>query len=362
MKLFTPTRLAGLELSNRIVMAPMTRSRAEHDNAPTAMHATYYGQRASAGLIITEGTAPSPNGLGYPRIPGLYAAGQLAGWRRVTEAVHTQGGRIFVQLMHVGRVAHQANLPAGAEVVAPSAVELPGEMYTDSLGMQPHTPARAMASGDIQHALSEFVESARHAIEAGFDGVEIHGANGYLVEQFIHPHTNRRSDDYGGTLEKRCRFALEVAEKIAAAIGPERVGIRLSPYGTFNDMPDYDAIDETYHYLAERLSALGIAYLHLCDMSGMGGPAIPLELKEAIRSRFSGSLILCGGYDRKRAETVIESGLADLIAFGRPFISNPDLVARMENDWPLTEPDMATFYTPGEAGFSDYPPHAPLNH
>ena len=212
-----------------------------------------------------------------------------------------------------------------------------------------------MTPRDIEQAQEEFVQAARNAIDSGFDGVEIHGANGYLVEQFIHPHTNRRSDDYGGNMEKRCRFVLEIAAKVCDAIGKDRVGVRLSPYGTFNDMPHYPEIDETYSWLAGQLNSTGICYIHLCDKSGMGGPAIPEPLKKGIRDRFGGSLILCGGYDRITAERVIESGLTDLVAFGRPFISNPDLVARMRNDWPLAEPDMDTFYTPGEKGYVDYP-------
>lgn len=355
MKLFEPTELAGLPLANRVVMAPMTRSRAVENNTPNALMATYYAQRASAGLIITEGTAPSPNGLGYPRIPGIFNREQVEGWRLVTDAVHEKGGRIFVQLMHVGRVAHQANLPEGAEVIAPSSVELPGEMYTDALGMQPHTPAREMTEEDIHSTQQEYVQAARNAMEAGFDGVELHAANGYLMEQFIHPHTNRRSDRYGGSIENRCRFVVETARMVADAIGKNRVGIRLSPHGTFNDMPPYDEIDETYAHLARELNAIGIAYIHLCDASGMGGPAIPRPTIEAIRAEFQGALILCGNYDKACAEEAIESGLADLIAFGRPFVSNPDLVERMKNDIELTPPDFDTFYTPGEKGYTDYP-------
>jgi len=336
----------------------MTRSRADHENVLGALAAAYYEQRAAAGLIVTEGTSPSPNGLGYPRIPGIFSQKQIHGWQGVTQAVHARGSRIFVQLMHVGRVAHQDNLPEGAEVVAPSAVEIPGEMYTDSQGMQPHTPARAMTLEDIAQAQEEFVQAARNAVDAGFDGVEIHGANGYLVEQFIHPHANCRMDDYGGNIEKRCRFVLEIAEKICDAIGKGRVGIRFSPYGTFNDMPHYPEIDKTYTWLAEKLDSMGICYIHLCDMSGMGGPEIPQMLKEQIRSVFSGILILCGGYDKTKAEAVIDSGLADLVAFARPFISNPDFVARLRNDWPLADADMDTFYTPGEKGYTDYPAYA----
>lgn len=355
MTLFKPMTLVGLSLRNHIIMAPMTRSRVLHDSAPSELNAEYYRQRAGAGLIITEGTAPSPNGLGYPRIPGLFNNKQINGWQQVTRAIHDQLGRIFVQLMHVGRVAHRANLPEGAEVVAPSAVELPGEMYTDSLGLQPHTPARAMETSDIAQAREEFVQAARNAITAGFDGIELHAANGYLVEQFIHPHTNRRDDEYGRSIENRCRFALEIMEGIAGAIGKERIGIRLSPYGVFNDMPHYPDIKASYRYLAGELDRLGIAYIHLVDHTAMGAPAVPMAIKQTIRRLFSGKLILCGGYDKQRAEQDLRTGLADLIAFGRPFIANPDLVERLRRDKPLTEPDPNTFYTLGEEGYTSYP-------
>ncbi|MEJ2309842.1 MAG: alkene reductase [Gammaproteobacteria bacterium] len=360
MKLFEPLQLGNMHLNNRIVMAPLTRSRADaKTNAPGELAATYYGQRASAGLIIAEGTSPSPNGVGYPRIPGIYSQAQIDGWSRVAEAVHAAGGNLFVQLMHCGRVAHEANLPQGAEVIAPSAVELPGEMYTDAYGLQPHTPARAMTLEDIHRTAAEYVQAARNAVEAGCDGVEIHAANGYLLEQFIHPHTNRRDDDYGGSIEKRCRYVLEVVQQCCDAIGRERVGIRLSPHGTFNDMPVYDAIDETYLYLAKELEKIGLLYIHLADMSGMGGPAIPRALKETMSNSFGGDVILCGDYDKARAEEDLELEIADLIAFGRPFISNPDFVERLRNDWPLAAPDMETFYTPGEKGYSDYPVYTP---
>jgi N-ethylmaleimide reductase len=356
MKLFEPLHLGNMHLKNRIVMAPLTRSRADAEtNAPGALQATYYGQRASAGLIIAEGTSPSPNGIGYPRIPGIYSQVQVDGWRQVASSVHENGGHLFVQLMHCGRVAHQANLPEGAEVIAPSAVELPGEMYTDSQGMQPHTPARAMTLEDIADTAGEYVQAARNAVDAGCDGVEIHAANGYLLEQFIHPHTNRRDDAYGGSLESRCRFVLEVVQQCCDAIGKERVGIRLSPYGTFNDMPHYDDIDAAYLYLAKELEKIGLLYIHLADMSGMGGPAIPRSLKEAMSNSFGGDVILCGDYDKARAEEELKLEIADLIAFGRPFIGNPDFVERLRNDWPLAEADMETFYTPGEKGYSDYP-------
>jgi N-ethylmaleimide reductase len=234
MDLFSPFELGSIQLANRVVMAPMTRSRAL-GNLPNDLMADYYRQRATAGLIITEGTAPSPNGLGYPRIPGLFSAEQVEGWRKVTEAVHGAGGKIVAQLMHVGRVAHPLNLPEGGEIIAPSAIAAAGEMYTDQEAMQPHPTPREMTEVDIAAAREEFVQAARNAIEAGFDGVELHGANGYLLEQFLSPHTNRRTDAYGGSVAKRGRFVAEAAEAVAAAIGAEKVGLRLSPHSLFND-------------------------------------------------------------------------------------------------------------------------------
>ncbi|MDG5978031.1 NADH:flavin oxidoreductase/NADH oxidase, partial [Hydrogenophaga taeniospiralis CCUG 15921] len=237
--LFTTHSAPSLQLRNRIVMAPMTRSRAVDHNTPNALMAEYYGQRASAGLIVTEGTSPSPNGLGYARIPGLFTEAHVQGWKLVTDAVHAKGGKIFVQLMHTGRVAHVANLPAGAQVLAPTAEVCPGEMFTDTQGMQPHSAPRAMTADDIAHAVAEYARSAQLAIEAGFDGVELHAANGYLIEQFLNANVNHRSDGYGGSIEGRNRFALEVARATVAAIGADRVGIRLSPYGVFNGMGGY---------------------------------------------------------------------------------------------------------------------------
>lgn len=258
--LFQPYASAALQLKNRVVMAPLTRSRAVETNTPNALMAQYYEQRAGAGLIITEGIAPSPNGLGYPRIPGLFNDAQVAGWRRVTEAVHRHGARMFAQLMHTGRVAHVANLPAGAEVLSPTAAILPGQMYTDAHGLQPHSPPRAMDARDIRQAIGEFADAARRAVAAGFDGVELHGANGYLLEQFLNANVNTRTDDYGGSAEKRNRLVLEVARAVVAAIGAQRVGIRLSPYGTSQGTGAFDGIEPQYLALARELSALGLAY------------------------------------------------------------------------------------------------------
>lgn len=353
--LFEPLKSPSLQLRNRCVMAPMTRSRAVEANTPNALMAEYYGQRASAGLIITEGTSPSPNGLGYPRIPGLFNEAQVRGWKGVTDAVHAQGGKIFVQLMHTGRVTQVANLPAGAEVLGPCADVCPGEMYTDSKGMQPHSAPRAMTESDIAAAVEEYAQSARRALDAGFDGVELHAANGYLIEQFLNANVNRRTDAYGAGIAGRNRFALAVARAAAAAIGSERVGIRLSPHGVFNGTGAYPDVDAQYLALVEELSALGLLYVHLLDHSALGAPPVPAELKERLRSSFKGLFILAGGFDHASAERALAEKRADLIAFGRPFLANPDLVERMRKDASLNAPDMASFYTPGAKGYTDYP-------
>ncbi|MBL9108134.1 MAG: alkene reductase [Myxococcales bacterium] len=352
--LFDSTTLAGLSLKNRFVMAPMTRSRAE-GNVPNALMAEYYAQRAGAGLIVTEGTSPSPNGLGYSRIPGLFSAAQVEGWKLVTKAVHDKGGAIFAQLMHTGRVGHVANLPAGAEVVGPTAVACPGDMYTDAEGPKPHSAPRAMTEADIAKAVAEHVTAAKNAVAAGFDGVEIHGANGYLVEQFLNANVNTRTDGYGGSAENRNRFALEIVRAVADAIGKNKVGIRISPHGAFNATGSFDGVDAQYLALAKELSKLGIAYLHFVDHSSMGAPPVPAELKRGVREAFAGAFVLSGGYDAARAEADLVEKRGDLVAFGRPFLANPDLVARFAKGAPLNDVDMATFYTPGPKGYTDYP-------
>lgn len=354
-KLFAPTKLGNIDLKNRIVMSPMTRSRAI-GNVPNELMVKYYSQRASAGLIITEGTAPSPNGLGYSRIPGCFSKQQVEGWKKVTSAVHLAEGKIFIQLMHTGRISHTLNLPEGSKIIAPSAVKASGQMWTDSEQLQDFPVPKQMDDEDILLTLTEYVAASIHAIDAGFDGVELHGANGYLLEEFLSPISNIRTDKYGGSIENRCRFVLEVVKGVAEAIGKEKTGIRLSPYGVASDMPHYPEISDTYTYLSEELNKLGIAYLHLVDHSSMGSPVVPSEIKGIIRTRFKNSLILSGGYDKERAEADIESGKADLIAFGRPFINNPDLVERLKNDCPLSKTlNMDLFYTPGEKGYTDYP-------
>jgi len=346
--------LGPLILQNHLAMAPMTRSRAT-DNIPTALMVEYYGQRATAGLLITEGTSPSPNGLGYPRIPGIFSPVQVEGWKRITDAVHAKGAKMFVQLMHCGRIAHPLNLPTGAHILAPSAVAADGEMYTDAEGMKPHPAPQSMTEADIRTTIAEFAQAAKNAVAAGFDGIELHGANGYLLEQFLRPNTNQRTDGYGGPIEKRARFVLEVAEATIAAIGKDKVGIRLSPFGVFNDMPLYDSMEADYTCLAQRLNTLELLYIHLVDHSPMGAPPVPDSIKATFRKRFQRTLILSGGYDAARAESDLSAGKCDLIAVGRPFLANPDLVARWRTGAAVNAPDMATFYTPGPKGYTDYP-------
>jgi N-ethylmaleimide reductase len=359
MKLFSELQLGPITLKNRVVMAPMTRCRAP-GNLANELMASYYEQRAAAGLIITEGTSPSPHGLGYARIPGIFSPEQTAAWQQVTDGVHAEGGKIYIQLMHAGRVGSVLNLPPGAELLAPSAVAFSGMMWTDSQGEQPCGMPREMTTDDIGRAVSEYVQAARNAVAAGFDGVELHGANGYLITQFLDPGSNRRTDVYGGDGGHRNRFALEVAQAVTAAIGPERVGIRLSPYGVFNDMSGaYDGIEAQYAALATALGTLQLAYVHLVDHSAMGAPQPAAETVTLICSSFrqagGRNVILSGGYDRDRAEADLAGGAADLIAFGRPFIANPDLVERLKSGVPLAEADQATFYSPGPAGYIDYP-------
>jgi len=352
--LFSEYELGDIVLRNRIVMAPMTRSRCE-GNVPGAVVATYYGQRAEAGLIVTEGTSPSPNGVGYPRIPGIYSDAQVEGWRPVADAVHRRGGRIFMQLMHTGRIGHPLNLPEGARILAPSPVQASKEMHTDSRGPQPVPVPEEMSEADISAAVEEYARACENAVRAGCDGVELHGANGYLIDQFLNTASNRRTDRFGKTPEGRSRFALLVAEAAVDAIGPARVGIRLSPGGGFNGMAtDEDAFD-VYSHLARELSELGLAYIHLVDHSTLGAPAPSPDVVAEIRRRFEGTLILSGGFDGERAERTLSGKACELVAFGRPFISNPSLPSKLKRGEALAAPDFDTFYTPGEKGYTDYP-------
>jgi len=348
--LFTPFSLGSSSLANRVVMAPMTRCRAI-GNVPNENMAKYYGLRAAAGLIITEGTAPSPNGLGYARIPGCYTKEQAAAWSGVTSAVHEKGGHVFLQLMHTGRISHPLNMPEGSRIVAPSAIAAPGMMYTDQQGPQPHPVPEAMTEADIQQAIQEFAAAAALAIEAGFDGVELHGANGYLIEQFLNLAANQRTDAWGKTVEGRARFALEVTSAVVAKIGKSKVGIRLSPYGANGGLTPDAETDALYTYLAEKLAALGIAYVHIVDHSAMGAPPVKAELTAAIRKTFTGAYVLSGGYDRARADADLTENKGDLVAFGRPFLKNPSLVQLLETNSELVPADMAVAFTPDLKGY-----------
>lgn len=352
--LFEPFSLRTLPLRNRMVMAPMTRNRAL-GNQPNALMAEYYAQRATIGLLITEGTSPSPDGLGYARIPGLFTQEHVAGWRLTTNAVHARGGRIFVQLMHTGRASHVDNLPPGARIVSSVATPLGADIYTDTHGNQKASSPHALTAEEIAATVAEYAHSATLAIEAGFDGIELHGANGYLIEQFLNANLNTRTDGYGGSAAARNRFAVEIARATVAAIGADRVAIRLSPYGAFNEMGAFDEVEPQYLALARELGTMGLVYLHLVDHSSMGAPAVPVAFKTASRQAFGGTFIASGGLDRAKAEQVLADGDADLVAFGRPALANPDLVERLQGNIALNAPDFSTFYTPGEKGYTDYP-------
>lgn len=331
-------------------MAPMTRSRAL-DNIPNDLMAKYYGQRSGAGLIITEGTAPMEDGLGYPRIPGIYSDKQVQGWKKVTDAVHQGGSKIFLQLMHTGRIAHQDNIPKGGRILAPSAIRAEGQMFTDTKGLQDYPEPNVLTVKDIMRTTEGFVRAAENAIKAGFDGVEIHGAHGYLMEQFLNPHTNKRQDGYGGTLENRARFVVDTVQAVSQAIGKDKVGIRLSPYGTVNDQPLYDPeqVERTYSYLAGRFDDAGILYIHLST-----NPQAPDPMFWAIRKLFKGIIIQCNGLTPETAGQALE-GFADLAAFARSWLANPDLNRRIKMGAELNAPKPDFFYTPGAKGYTDYP-------
>ncbi len=348
----TPIKIGPYHLPNRMVMAPLTRQRAP-DNSPTDLMVTYYEQRASAGLIIAEATQISTQGVGYPATPGIYNEQQVAGWKKITEVVHAKNGHIFLQLWHVGRISHP-DFHNGELPVAPSAIKPKGEAVTPS-GMKPFVTPRALETDEIQGIVETYQQAAINALAAGFDGVEIHSANGYLLDEFLREGTNKRTDCYGGTFENRARFLLEVTEAVVAVWGADRVGIRLSPSGTMNDMNDADP--ETFFvYLLAQLNRFGLAYLHVVDaLEGdirHGANVINLEV---LRKAYNGTFIVCGGYDRARAENAIAEGKADAVAFGQLYIANPDLVERFKVDAPLNEPDGATFYGGNEKGYTDYP-------
>lgn len=345
--LFTPFQLGPYELRNRLVMAPMTRSRAAEGNVVTEQTAEYYRQRASAGLIVTEGTQVSPQGVGYTSTPGIHSDAQVAAWRRVTDAVHSQGGRIFAQLWHTGRVSHPS-FHGGELPVAPSAIGFEGNVFTYQ-GMQPYVAPRALERDEIPSVVAQFAHGAEQAFAAGFDGVELHAANGYLIDQFLRDGSNQRTDEYGGAIQNRVRFLTDVTKAVADVWGGDRVGVRLSPYGAVNGMSDSDP-DATFSYAAYALNDFGLAYLHVVDPI-----AAAKRITPALRAIFRGPLITNGGFDAEAANTVIAGGQADLVSFGVPFLANPDLVRRFRDGAPLNEPNRATFYGGDEHGYLDYP-------
>ncbi|WP_338350674.1 alkene reductase [Nonlabens tegetincola] len=350
------------DFKNRIVMAPMTRSRATEDHIPTPIMAAYYGERASAGLLITEGTSPSPNGVGYARIPGIYNDQQIDAWRAVTKAVHANGGKIFLQIMHTGRVSHPDNMPNDAKIVAPSAIAPENtKMWVDGKGELEIPVPNEMSSSDIEQVIEEFVQAAQNAIAADFDGVEIHGANGYLLEQFFNPASNKREDEYGGSVENRSKVILEIAKRTVAAIGADRVGVRLSPNGAMNDVGPWESQKQDFEYLVSQFNSLNLLYLHLLDHQAMGANPLPEDIRTSLQSKFDGINILCGGYDKSTAIKDLTNEKADMIAFGRPFVANPDLVERFKQDADLNEVDQDTLYTPGKEGYLDYPKMEPIS-
>ncbi|MBO2651268.1 alkene reductase [Shewanella algae] len=364
MSLFVPYSLKGLYLSNRVVMAPMTRSRtSQPGNIPNAMMAEYYRQRASAGLIITEATQISDDSQGYSFTPGIYTQEQLQGWRLVTRAVHDAGGRIFNQLWHVGRVSHpvfqKGEAPIAPSAIAPTATQVWVSNGSDGGQMVDCPEPRAMTQADIDRVVNDFANAAVNAVEAGFDGIEVHGGNGYLIDQFLRTNSNKRNDAYGGTKANRVRFLLQVVDAIAERIGPERVGIRLAPYVTFKDMACPEIVD-TILLAAAELNKRGVAYLHLSEADWNDAPEIPESFRRSLRHAFPGCIIVAGRYDLERAETVLEQGYADLVAFGRPFISNPDLPKRLQLGKPLAPLGTGPLFGGGAEGYTDYPALQPL--
>jgi len=355
--LFALMTLGPYTLRNRIVMAPLTRNRAGAGNVPQAMNVEYYTQRASAGLIITEATQISPQGIGYPNTPGIHTQEQIRGWKKVTDAVHKRRGRIFLQLWHVGRISHPSLQPNGGLPVAPSAIKPEGEAYTYQ-GLQPFVTPRALETEEIAGIIEQYRVAAQNALETGFDGVEIHSANGYLIDQFLRDGSNQRTDAYGGSVENRARLLLEVTEAVTNVWGADRVGVRISPVHTFNSM--YDSQPHlTFGYVAKQLNRFGLAYLHVVE-SRYGDGAYPVKSAQAfddrlLRDAFQGTYMANAGYDRDRALAALRADDADLIAFGAMFIANPDLPLRLALNAPLNEPDISTFYGSGEKGYTDYP-------
>jgi N-ethylmaleimide reductase len=359
--LFSPVEVGPLLLRNRVVMAPLTRSRAGPANVPNQLNALYYAQRASAGLIISEATQISPQGQGYISTPGIYSAEQIEGWKCVTRAVHVAGGRIVLQLWHVGRISHPSFQPGGAAPVAPSAIRPRGQAFT-AKGFEPIPTPRALETAEIPAIVEQYAQAARNALMAGFDGVEVHAANGYLIDQFLRDQTNKRTDRYGGSIANRSRFLMEVVDVVSTAVGAERTGVRISPQNTQNDIADSDP-QTLFNYVAEQLSGKGLAYLHIIEGDTSGLPVPPFDYQN-LKHLFGGLVIANNGFDKLRANKAIAEGRADLVAFGKPFIANPDLVIRLLLDAPLMPVNRETLYGGAEQGYTDYPilraiaPHA----
>ena len=350
--LFTPAKAGALTLRNRIVMAPLTRSRAGPGNVPHQLNALYYAQRASAGLIISEATQIAPEGQGYIATPGIHSAEQIAGWKCVTKAVHIAGGPIVLQLWHVGRISHPSFQPGGAAPVAPSAIKPDTKAFTAN-GFEPIPTPRALETDEVLAIVAQYAQGARNALAAGFDGVEVHAANGYLIDQFLQDRTNKRTDRYGGSIENRSRFLLEAVDAVTAAVGADRTGVRISPQNTMNDIGDSDP-QALFNYVAQQLSGRGLAYLHVIE-GDTGGAVVPPFDYQHIKDLFGGMVIANNGFDKQRASKAIADGRADLIAFGKPFIGNPDLVVRLFLDAPLMPLNPETLYGGLELGYTDYP-------
>lgn len=354
-KLFSPFKLGDIEIGNRVIMAPLTRNRARRgDDAPYEIHATYYGQRATAGAIITEATQISPQGKGYDDTPGIYSQTQIDGWKKVTDAVHGKGGKIILQLWHVGRISHPDLQPDGADPVAPSAIAAKAQTFVNGGFVDTPTP-RALSAEDIANVVEDYRTAAENAKAAGFDGVEVHAANGYLIDQFLRDGANTRGDAYGGSVENRVRFLKEVLDAVTGVWGAGRVGVRLSPFNGFNDISDSDP-EATFAHVVDVLNGYGLAYLHMVE----GQLATPQSDDERtsvakLRARFEGAYLANNSYDRETAINTVDAGDADAVAFGRPYIANPDLKERLELSAPLNEPDPATFYGGTEKGYTDYP-------
>lgn len=351
--LFSPVKLGAIALKNRMVMAPLTRNRSSNEGVPNDLNVTYYAQRASAGLIITEATPISAMAHGYPLLPGIYTDAQVAGWKKVTQAVHAKGGKIVIQLWHVGRISHPSLLPNQALPVAPSAIKPAGKAVTYE-GLQDFVTPRALMREELPAIIQEYEHATRCALAAGFDGVEVHSANGYLLDQFLRDGTNHRDDEYGGSMENRARLLMQVVQAVVAIAGDDKVGVRLSPVNPFNDMQDSNP-QAMFNYVTQQLNAYKLAYLHVVE-GGIhsGGETQPFDFAE-MRRLCNSAYMANLAYDKARGNAAISSGHADAVAFGVPFIANPDLVERYQHDWPLNEADSNSFYGGTEKGYTDYP-------